>query len=227
MRPKSATGPMETLSPEAALATIDRAVRVESGLRRRTEGLTWMLWGIVSGATFLTYDAAGAWFGPEGTEWPSWAGFAWLGWLLVGGLFTYVLWRTAAVAEPMPTRRPGGLVAVVAWVAAGFVGFALVFWGFPGKLAPDMTFLVGIGLAWTLLGAVNVHNATPTGRVVCVVVGIVIALLGVVSSFAMGPAPGWHDAAAADAWHARGEMTRAAVGLLVPLVGGAWQALRG
>lgn len=217
---------MEALTPEGALATIDRAVRVESALRRRTEGLTWMVWGIVTGATFLSYDAAGDWFGDDG-GWPAWAGFLWVGWLAVGAVFTFALWRTAAVAEPMPTRRPGGAVAAVAWVAAGFVGFALVFWAFPGRLSDGMTFLVGIGLAWALLGAVNLHNATPTGRAVCAGIGLVVSALGVVASIAMGPAPGWHDVASYDAWRSQGEMARAVIGVVVPVAGGLWQTLRG
>lgn len=227
------TSPAEAppLTPLQALEEVRGALRVEESLRSRTEGLTWIVWGLVSAATFLTFEAVTSlYYGNtpfaqdvpyEEQRAPWWTGGLWVPWLLIGILTTYALWRSAALASPAVAERgPRHLVVLVGWVAAVAAGWTLALLALPD--ANVSTFpVLGLGTAWIFLGALNLYRGSRRGRLVATAIGAAIFLLGFVMAATVSP-------------HASVDRSAAVVGLfgavvtgLVPFAGGLWQTLRG
>lgn len=65
----SETAPGKGFSLQSALQALEQATRYEEPLRHRTEGVTWMLWGVVAVGIFLSYDLAAARFDVQ--AWPA------------------------------------------------------------------------------------------------------------------------------------------------------------
>lgn len=212
----------EAMVPAAAWATIREAAAFEEPLRRRTEGVTWMVWGLVTAAIFATYDALSPAFhefdhetGVETTA-PWYIDALWVYWVLAGALVTWALWRTVALATPVESP-PAGKRVTLTWVAAGALGWALALVVLPW-LHTHLVPVVAIGVAWLTVGAVNLQRSSPLGRRVLVVVGVVVVTAAVLLDLA-APTPG-------------GDLTLLNAGRLLaaglpPLLGGLWQALRG
>lgn len=77
-----------------AARAIDSVEGLEDALRKRTLGLTWIVWGLAGPGITLSYALADETL-PRGAEWA----FAtlWIPWVLAGYLATYALWRSAAL----------------------------------------------------------------------------------------------------------------------------------
>lgn len=219
------------LTPGQAFEEVGRALRFEASLRSRTEGLTWIVWGLVSAATFLTFEAVtslyygdtpftqGAGFEEQRAPW--WTGGLWVPWLIVGILATYALWRSAALSSrEVASHRPRHLLVLVGWIAAVSVG-----WLFAALVLPDANVaafpVVGIGTAWILLGVSNVYRGTRRGRVTATVIGTCIFAAGLAMAATMSPHASV-DRSGAVVGHVAAVVTG-----LVPFLGGLWQTLRG
>jgi hypothetical protein len=170
MEPATSFGPVEAAHAIGSTRTWDAT------LRQRTEGLTWMMWGIVATAIGLSYALA------HETKLVWATGFLWVPWVLVGAAFQTLLWRTVSLT-PVGTRLSRSvrvLLGVVALaglplLAVGLVRIALGEHG--GGIASSVGFTVAVGLAWILVGAL-VRRLSSRGRRVCIVVGLAIAIVG-------------------------------------------------
>lgn len=213
-----------TLDAQDALATISETVQLEHALRSRTEGITWMIWGLIWVGYELSFDAWAWIIRPEPFD-PLVGWLMWVPWVLAGTLITVALWRTAAVSVPeLEDRRPAGWLVTAAWVL--FVGVA---WqgsflliveplGLPGT--PETLGSIVIGLAWLLFGVLNPFGVTDRGRHVAEVIGLVMIVSGVVVGGMLPHEPSAYTNKIAT-------LTVVPIGGLVPLLAGYWQATRG
>lgn len=211
------------LSARSAWRTIQEASAYEEPLRRRTEGLTWMVWGLVTLAIFLSYDAISPHFhsfdhatGTETTS-PWYIDILWVYWVIAGALLTWAVWRNVSLASPIAAHRPAGLKVTLLWVLTGAIGWTLVLLLLPG-LHPHLTATLAIGLAWITLGVVNLQRATAVGRRVIAFTGFAILLLGLAAQ-TLAPEPG-EDLFLLN-------IARMLAAGLPPFLGGLWQTLRG
>lgn len=164
-----------SLSPREALATIARTTAFEEPLRRRVEGVTWMVWGFVTAGATLSTNAIELVWGYDGVM-ELWV-VPWL-WLLAGVGATTAVWRIAALAKPdaHPGRRSAlrSIAAVVGLIAAFWVpGSVLI----PVEQQASIVLLT-LAAPWLALGAVNPHRGTALGRRVMLAIGGIIAVAG-------------------------------------------------
>ena len=214
---------MEHGSERTTLETIPlltRALSFEDGLRRRTEGLTWAIWGVVLALIFFMYAGLGA----AGAEAPWWIALLWVPWVLVGSAVTWALWRSAALRFAAEGKQPAGALVTVAWIAALVVGLAAMAYG-PRLPNPENGALLAVGIAWLVMGGTNLFRATPSGRRAILVIGAATLAFALALSFLL-PAPSW-GAADADLTRFLHDVARAAAAASAPVAVGLWQALRG
>lgn len=155
----------EPLTARTAAETIGRLEGVHAALERRTSGLTWMVWGVVGPAIFLSYGFAGAAGLFETTAMTWWLAFLWVPWVAMGVGITRVLWASAGLVIPVDNRegRKGGLITM-----ALFIG--LIFLGFAARETLDLQFhesamvLAMLGLASLAIGAFGVLCTDRTER---------------------------------------------------------------
>lgn len=212
------------LSLQAALQTVNHALRFEDSLRSRTEGLTWIVWGLVSAATFLSFEAVGHLYDRGGAfaeqPPPWWASGLWVPWLLVGIATTYALWRSAALSSPDVARgRPRHGVILVIWVGFVTLGWLVAVWVFP-HAAVSAYPIMGLGTAWVVLGVGNPYRGTWRGRRVAIGQGVLIFVVGMLVAATFSPHP--YDPSGALVGHVGALITG-----LVPILGGLWQTTRG
>jgi cation transport ATPase len=205
-------------APLDALPLLSRALSFEDSLRRRTEGVTWAIWGIVLALVFFMYAAMGGALGERGPPW--WAVALWLPWVIAGSALTWALWRTSALGLAGKERRPAGLAVALAWIAALFVGLGVVFEG-PQLPNPDHSPLLAVGLAWLLMGGTNLLRATPTGRRAALLIGALTMGAGLAMAFLLRVPAGDDVARFAQ------DVLRGAAAASFPIAVGLWQALRG
>lgn len=214
----------QALTLSGALERIDETFQRERALRSRTEGLTWMIWGVIWVGYEFSFDALAWALRPEGL--PASVGWGlWLPWVATGTLVTVALWRTAAISVPaLEDRKPAGWLVTVAWVT--FVGLA---WqgsflfvveplGLPGT--PETLGSIVVGLAWVLFGVVNPFGVTDRGRHAAEVIGLAMIVVGVVVG---GTLP--HEASAYT--NKIATLIVVPVGGLAAVMVGFWQATRG
>lgn len=194
----------ETMTPQEAVETLARASRWEGSLAQRTEGLTWMIWGLAMAGMFVSYGLADALDGEPIMP------FLWAPWVIAGNLLTWALWRTAALHSteiaPMRERRRWWAVAAV------FLGvFGVMTW-----VMPPQTWAVPMiltGAVWSFMGLL-IPRMSRQGRVVSACVGVGVALAAIALVLLRVPEP------------VGGTLATALVGG-IPLAGGLWQVLRG
>lgn len=204
------------LSYTQAAEVIRDAAAYEEPLRRRTEGVTWMLWGLVT-AGMVASGSALAWTFPYPHPVLDWY---WPLWVLAGIVGTKAVWGIAGVA--LPARHESPRRSLVAFLA-GFVLLVAGFW-FLAVSVPEPQ-LPPLGLAmfampWLLLGISNLARTTPVGRRVLAAVGglMLLAALATVPLYPPGPVD--------PNFYLMSNIIVAAGGG-IPFVLGAWQALRG
>lgn len=166
----------EPLTLEEAARTIEAARGYEGPLRRRTEGVTWMIWGLVAAGIQLSFEAAGDLL--QG-DWPIWLDpVILIGWPVLGVLMTYAVWRIAVLDRPgLRGYRWRSILGSLLWLPVVYVAMAAVYLlGVPwsGALIP----LIGIGLTWLTLGLADAFKSTRWGRGTLVVVGGIILVTG-------------------------------------------------
>ncbi|MCI4370046.1 MAG: hypothetical protein L3J81_01805 [Thermoplasmata archaeon] len=88
-----------TLTTDPAVREILRIEGNTRSLLHRTIGLTWMIWAVLSGGIFVSYEAIGI-ASPSGWVSTIEYGFAWLPWAILGTVATTVRWRSLALVVP-------------------------------------------------------------------------------------------------------------------------------
>lgn len=208
----------EPLTPEQAASTIERARGYEAPLRRRTEGVTWMIWGLVTTGIALSYGVVSDYFpGYEPTPWWIFA-IIMLAWPLAGVLMTFATWRIAALNLPSSEDRSlRSALSGALWLPLVYAGIGGVF--VVGIATEAAAIPIGIGIAWLTLGALNPFQATRTGRRALIVIG------GITLAGALGFAP-FASSFPHQGYPAMRALT-AVLGGGVPFLVGLWQTLRG
>lgn len=114
-----------------AASVIQQMEGYEEGLRRRTEGITWMIWALVFAGISMSYWVMGL-LSPPGT-----VGAAdvlpdrglvtpWIGWVVAGGLAIGAVWRGAALREGSARRHVAALGAIMVTMWLLFIASWLV-----------------------------------------------------------------------------------------------------
>lgn len=137
----------EALTPQKALAEIRRIEGLQGALTRRASGLTWMIWGIVAPAIFVSYALLGLLVGVP-LEGDAVHGLAplfpvlWMPWAALGTVAMLVLWRSVGLVVPV---RSGGLRE---GIVTGALILALIF---AGLAAIGVTRVPVVPFAWVLM----------------------------------------------------------------------------
>lgn len=209
----------EPLTPLGATRELARAARYEDALRQRTEGLTWMIWGFVTPGIFLSYALAGATYQED---FPLWAQFLFAPWVVAGVLATYVLWSSAQLVAPrLKEGEPKARWASLGWILAIVLVWIVAWYGVPRINEPTL-FLLWLGTVWTVFGAINIYRCSVRGRYVSIFVGLGTLVSALLLAFLLpqNPEPAYMGYVWATA-------VAVVAGGLFPLLGGAYQALRG
>ncbi len=175
------------LSAREAMDEISKLQGVDQALARRTAGLTWMVWGIVSPAIFLTYGALGTTLRLMGLEWVN--AILWVPFVLMGVLATVTLWRSVGLVIPVERNGEGarrGVVATGIFLAAIYGVFALTGLLDVGHLLDDMVVLAGLGVASLALGATGYLSADALDRRLWLVAGILLLVAALAGSALLG-----------------------------------------
>lgn len=190
------------MTPTQAARALAEASRYEDALVQRTEGLTVMVWGLVTPAIWLAY---------AGYSTSAAAPFLWVPWVAAGAITTYLVWRSAALSHPGRLERGSGLGFAARW--AGFVALLAVAFVVlkPTTVAAP---LVIVGLSWVGMAALDLWRMSPLGRRVWIACGASLILAGG-ALLALTPS--------ADV----GVLVSVLVSGIVPLAAGAYQTLRG
>lgn len=167
-------------SVEDAVRTIDRATAFAEPVRRRSEGVTIALWGLITACVILTSAVADDIYGAFH------AGFwgrvvsstLWIPWALIGVLGTLAIWRVAEVSsgQPVPGRRrsPGAILGVFAILCATVILVVMM------PIAAAGLAVSFIGILWLAVGALDIYKATPAGRTTLVGVGGTLIVAGAI-----------------------------------------------
>lgn len=133
-----------TLTPQEAAQVFADARRWQQSLGQRTEGITWMVWGAITPAIFMTLGFM------TSLKLPAWAVVVgWTSWVLVGYLITFAIWRSAALARHADVRAPNLQAYLVKSLAIVALVLLLHFVIQPQTMAGPMS-LIGIG--WIAMG---------------------------------------------------------------------------
>src|SRR5213594_2592588 len=122
----------EGLTPQAAVAEIRRIEGLHGALARRASGLTWMIWGIVAPAIFISYALLTILVGfpGDGNGYHAlWILFPvlWVPWAALGFVATATLWRSVGLVIPRrSTQMREGVFTGAIIVGIIFAGFAAI-----------------------------------------------------------------------------------------------------
>ncbi|HVM45772.1 MAG TPA: hypothetical protein VM582_07525 [Candidatus Thermoplasmatota archaeon] len=169
----------------------------EEGLRRRTEGITWMIWALVFAGIAMSYWVMGL-LSPPGAEdaaaiLPD-RGLVtpWIGWAVAGGLATAALWRGAALGGASGLRHVAALGAIMAGTWVLFI----LSWLLPPAISQHLYAggpLVFFGLATLLVVATDLVPLSALGkRAARVVAAVQIACalaVGLMQAWGAMPSP--------------------------------------
>jgi hypothetical protein len=135
------------LTPLEAASALREVAGWSGSLRAKTEGLTWIFWGVVAPAIFLTYALA-ATLAPDAP----WTGLLWLPWASLGLLFTALLWRSTRVAASRPTVSARELAVHAGLFLLAMAGAVVLVFAARVPLAPTTAVGAGLGLLVAMLG---------------------------------------------------------------------------
>lgn len=159
----------DTLTPDEAARMLTQASRYEDALLRRTEGITWMIWGLATPGIFVTYAFASV---LAGAGW--WMALLWIPWVAAGVLATAALWRSAALSSPRlrAAQAPGAWVRGALWVAAVSALFHVL-----RPDGPEIPLLL-VGAMWAGMGILDVWRSSATARIGALVAGLPLVVAG-------------------------------------------------
>lgn len=204
----------EPMDARSAARTIDVLASLEEPLRRRAEGIVFVVWGLCT-TGFLTSLQTSWHVGVAPSSLP--ANVLLVVWLGVAAAVNLAVLRLAGVAARQgPRWGQGALVAGLGVLVGLFVLGAIL-----ERIVGNSPVLVIIGLCapWGVAAALRPQRMTSTGRRVLAAIAAAFVVSAVALSFAFP-----HDEPRAwtlmFAW-------LSVLGGLFPLIGGLWQALRG
>lgn len=223
------------LDVKTALATIDRGFSYTAPLQRRTEGISWILFGL-AGLFLLSYVV----FVPSATSENNWRWFlVWLAgyaFLVTGPAL--LAWRVASVVEArlaMDARRVALSIVVL---AVGLVALDYAIWvplgpssdeKAVGRLILALNVVLFGGAAWAALGVAQWMRMSQAGRRDTLVLGATMASLGFALVYILRL-----ELAAFDPAHPGFETNRTLAALcflvafgLIPLLAGLWRLAKG
>lgn len=158
------------MTPLEAARVLSAARDYESDLRTRTNGLTWMIWGLVTPGLFLTYAFAAVAGVPPGWWWS----VLWVPWVGAGILTSSALWRSAALT--MPSLRTLGWRAFAVRFVLITAAYTALFFVAPIR-GPEGGLLV-VGLTWVAMSFLGYMRASRHGMLVALVAGGATAAVG-------------------------------------------------
>jgi hypothetical protein len=178
----------EPLTVRSALQTISKLEGLEIGLFQRTEGITNIVWGLVTAGMFFAYFALGAMY-PTRSDY--WGPILWMPWIAAGVLSTMAVWRSAHLAAQMPTdskqNAQRGFRYMAVFTLVMFLGFVVfgVFLSDADLRLKEPGYMMGLmSLAILLVASLTRGRATLAARRGHVVVGVLGLLSTVVLAFA-------------------------------------------
>lgn len=203
-----------TFNVHEAVETIGRATAYDMPLRRRTEGVTWMIWGLATAVVFLAFSTL------DPTRFVSWIPIIVL-WPLLGIVGTSAAWRIAALSRatlaPQASRMSTSAIVIMVGLAIALV-VSLAVTGGNGPSPPLLASVLTV-LPWAAFAALQWRRMTPGGQRTMVWTGVsmFLAMLAILQ-FVMVP----------DAEHAPANLL-IAVALLggPPFALGLWRTFRG
>jgi hypothetical protein len=181
----------EGLTPHAAVAEIRRIEGLHGALARRATGLTWMIWGIVAPAIFVSYALLGLLVGfPSDGD-----GFhalrvlfpvLWAPWAAIGLAATATLWRSVGLVIPRRSAQGWeGVLTGIIIVGIIFAGFAAI--GIAKVPVAEFAWVLtaqGIGVVTVGLLGLNCNDATE--RRLWILGGILLAAVALAGSLLLG-----------------------------------------
>lgn len=200
------------LDAREAAQEIGRLQEQDDALARRTAGVTWMIWGLVAPAIFVTYAAFGTPL--RGSSLGFLEGFLWVPWVLLGCLATWAAWETAGTARPELAGGNWRLVAGVGLFLAGilvaqFAGSAAGVFPGPGE---DLVVLAGLGGAALVAGVTGFLAPEREVRRLFLASGAFVIVVALAGMYALAGLPPEAARAVSPALAS----TAAAVALFVP-----------
>jgi hypothetical protein len=176
-----------TLTPDQAVREILRIEQNTTPLLHRTIGLTWMMWAMISGAIFVSYEAIGI-ANPSGPLAALEYGFAWLPWVLLGTVATTMLWRSLSLVVPLRSGTAVGITAAatVTFLAVVLGGGLVVSLAHLSVTGPSWA-MFAIGIAAAIVGGSGLATDSRAERVFWLGGGAFLALLTV----GIGLVAGW------------------------------------
>lgn len=172
----------EPLTVPGALKTLQNLEGLEIGVYQRTEGTTWIVWGLVTAGIFFTYSTFAQ--GLDG-EFAWYLAFLWVPWIAAGLVASAFMWNAAHVKAPPPEVRAKGIREMVTvtlfFLAMFFLGFTI----YQG-LVEDRSGLREPGMAHGILGLASIGfgflprpRCSPGARRMVTVVGVlnIVAVL--------------------------------------------------
>jgi hypothetical protein len=166
-----------TLTPDQAVREILRLEGHTESLLHRTVGLTWMMWGLISGGIFVSYEAIGI-ANPSGALATIEFGFAWLPWVLLGAITTTVLWRSLALVIPRSLGSATGVttIATVTFLALVLGGLAIVSLANISVSGPSWA-MFAIGISTAVVGGSGLTTSSRSERAFWLGGGVLLAVL--------------------------------------------------
>jgi hypothetical protein len=177
----------EPLTPQRALTEIGRVEALHGALARRTTGLTWMIWGIVAPAIFISYAYAGSAIAASGAHVEFLFPILWIPWALLGLATSGALWRSVGLVVPVDrvrSLREGLLtgVLIVGVIVGGMVSHFHV-----GFLRAELAMaLLGLGAGTTVAGVLGLNSVDATGRRLWVLGGLLLVATALGASLLIG-----------------------------------------
>lgn len=201
-----------------AAEAISRASAFTVPAQRRAEGVTILVWGLISTIILLLNVMFSDLYGfmHRGGWREAVAGWYWAPLALLGVMATIAVWRIAEVSAHVPAgrRRSWKFLVSAAVAMAGLTVLLLI-----GTPVAQAGFAVAsVGLIWLVIGIFDLTHATPTGRRSILLVGTAIVLAGVIYGLMIG---GNNDLG----WRYFSRVATPVAGG-VPTLVGLWQALR-
>lgn len=160
-----------TFHVHEAVEAIGRATAYDMPLRRRTEGVTWMVWGLATAVAFLAFTTT------DPTRFVSWLLMIVL-WPLLGIVGTSAAWRIAALSRatlaPQASRMSATAIVIMVALALALVA-ALAITGGQGPSPLLMASAISV-LPWASLAVLQWRRMTPGGQRTTVWTGVAMGM---------------------------------------------------
>lgn len=195
----------ETLTPQDAALAIARANQWEDRIIHRTEGMTWMVWGLVTAGIWVTLTAMSR--GPQAILPMT---LSWTVWVVAGFGLTYALWRSAALTRPDVIRTAPWWTYLVK--VAG-IALAIASLNFVMQPTTPAYPLALMGFLWIALALLS-RRWSRLGKITALAIGAAVIIGGLALPYLVG---GMEEMM----------LAAALIGGIIPTVGGFYQTLRG